>query len=139
MIRYNKYEKENAITTDQPKFHLIPIYFDIYDHFVKNYNDKLLQIERKRLKMDLTQEKKYDEIIKALKMDNLIMKSNFLFHKMDLGYEKKMFNDKKNVLKEKIEMLDELNIKKEVTIFIQFLSDFLIFDKIDNELLLDPN
>lgn len=139
LIRYNKYEKENAITTDQPKFHLIPIYFDIYDHFVKNYNDKLLQIERKRLKMDLTQEKKYDEIIKALKMDNLIMKSNFLFHKMDLGYEKKMFNDKKNVLKEKIEMLDELNIKKEVTIFIQFLSDFLIFDKIDNKLLLDPN
>ena len=140
LARYFHFKKEKMIPDDILKFHLIAIYYNLYDSFYKEYNDKITQIQRKKIKMDLKQEKKYDEIIQALRMDNLILKSNFLFNMMDKGNQEiKMFNNKKNIIKEKIEILDQLDIKKEIIIFVQFLSDFLIHDKVDNELILNAN
>ena len=109
--------------------HYLIYYYSTYDYIYRRILDKEKNVESSR----------YSEILNLLKMEKLIIKSNYLYNK---SLEKKKLNyniefsllKKQNILKE-IRNIKFLKISKEFLILIQFLSDYIIYEKIEELLI----
>ena len=105
--------------------HYLVFYYSTFDYIYNRIKDleKNINIE------------KYKDILNVLKMEKLILKSNYLYKKInenklrDNNIEFCQFK-KTRILKE-IRAIKELKINKEFLILIQFLIDYIIFEKIE--------
>jgi hypothetical protein len=124
---------------------LLGIYYDLYNHFMEVYtknNDKLDNSNFDKDFMNLDK-LKYEEIVKCLEMTNLILNSNILnenkisaikiyYTKNDMETRKALIN---TILIKLID--DKLKIFNDILKVIQYLNDFIVFNKIDKVLLKD--
>ena len=99
---------------------IISIYFRLYDDFIKKFDiENIKNIF-------------YVEIIKILSMDKLILKANILYEN---NKKNKILFDSQNqklIIKNKINFIYQLEIIEEFLILIQFLYDYILYEKIDN-------
>ena len=112
--------------------HYLTFYYSVYDYFYKRIIDleNTINIEQ------------YKDILNVLRMEKLVIKSNILFKKLK---ENKSRNNnlefcfyKKNKISKEIRSIKELKITKEFLILMQFLSDYIIYEKIE-ELLVNKS
>ena len=109
--------------------HYLVYYYSTFDYIYNRIKDleKNINIE------------KYKDILNVLKMEKLILNSNYLYKKItenklrDNNIEFCQFK-KSRILKE-IRSIKELKINKEFLILIQFLIDYIIFEKIEQILI----
>lgn len=109
--------------------HYLVYYYSTFDYIYNRIKDleKNINIE------------KYKDILNVLKMEKLILNSNYLYKKItenklrDNNIEFCQFK-KSRILKE-IRSIKELKINKEFLILIQFLVDYIIFEKIEQNLI----
>ena len=109
--------------------HYLVFYYSTFDYIYNRIKDleKNINIE------------KYKDILNVLKMEKLILNSNYLYKKInenklrDNNIEFCQFK-KSRILKE-IRSIKELKINKEFLILIQFLIDYIIFEKIEQILI----
>ena len=98
---------------------IISIYFRLYDDFIKKFDiENIKNIF-------------YVEIIKILSMDKLILKANILYEN---NKKNKILFDSQNqklIIKNKINFIYQLEIIEEFLILIQFLYDYILYEKID--------
>ena len=90
---------------------IISIYFRLYDDFIKKFD--------------------IENIIKILSMDKLILKANILYEN---NKKNKILFDSQNqklIIKNKINFIYQLEIIEEFLILIQFLYDYILYEKID--------
>ena len=109
--------------------HYLTFYYSTYDYIYKRMidNEKNINIE------------KYKDILNILLMEKLILKSNYLFKKS----KENKFKDKsvefceyKNIkINNEIKDIKELNITKEFLVLIEFLCDFIIYEKIEETII----
>ena len=118
--------------SDLGNIHYLTFYYSVYDYLYKRIIDleKTINIEQ------------YRDILKVLRMEKLIIKSNILYKKLK---ENKLRNNnlefcffKKNKINKEIRSIKELKITKEFLILMQFLSDYIIYEKIE-ELLINKS
>ena len=134
LIKYYGFEENE----DLPNFsnlgniHYLTFYYSTFDYFYK----RIMDLEKTR---NIEQ---YIDILNILKMEKLIIKSNILYKKLK---ENKLKNNnlefsiyKKYRINKEIYSIKELNITKEFLILIQFLSDYIIYEKIE-ELLINKS
>ena len=111
-------------------------------HFLCFYYNALDYIENKFLNnKDSFNIDKYKEILNILKMDKIILKSNFLHKKFNdnlknIKHPLYWKNKKENIINEIRCLNKDLNIRKEFLVLIAFLHDYIIFEKIE-QLLID--
>ena len=121
--KYFHIKKEDLIPLSFDLFNsifIISIYFRLYDDFIK--------------KFDIENIKNffYIEIIKILSMDKLILKANILYEnniKNNSQIDKS--ENQKLIIKNKINFIYQLEIIEEFLILIQFLYDYILYEKID--------
>ena len=126
-IKYYKFD-ENKKFPDLPNMgniHYLSFYYSIYKYITSRFENEV----------DKSKINKYKDIFELLKMDKLILKSNLLHQKMKTTDEtiKNLTsnNANKNKIKLDINFIKELEITKEFLILIEFLCDFIIYDKIE--------
>ena len=135
LSKYFKYKENNNVKnfdySNMGNIHFLCFYYNTYDYIESEImNDKYnYNIDR------------YKEILTILKMDKIILKSNFLYKKLNdsLNNIKQPFywkNKKDDIVNEIRSLNKELNIRKEFLILIEFLHDYIIFEKIE-QLLID--
>ena len=131
LIKYYNFDENN----DPPDFsnfgniHYLSFYYSTYDYLYKRIKDfgKTNNIE------------KYKVILDVLKMEKLILKSNILYKKLKENKSKNNYkefcqNKKSRIIKE-IKSIKELKITKEFLILIQFLIDYIIYEKIEENII----
>ena len=110
--------------------HYLSFYYSTYDYIYKRMIDNEKNIS-------ITQ---YKEILKILQMDKLILKSNYLNKKLNENKSKsnktKFSEFKKNNIANEIRSIKELNITKEFLVLIEFLCDYIIYEKIEDILII---
>ena len=111
--------------------HYLTFYYSTYDYIYKRMIDNEKNIS-------ITQ---YKEILKILQMDKLILKSNYLNKRLNENKSKsnktKFSEFKKNNIANEIRSIKELNITKEFLVLIEFLCDYIIFEKIEDILIIN--
>ena len=134
LIKYYGFEENK----NQPNFsnlgniHYLTFYYSTFDYFYKRIMDleKTINIEQ------------YKDILNILKMEKLIIKSNILYKKLKENQAKNNNLEfslyKRHRINNEIHSIKDLNIAKEFLILIQFLSDYIIFEKIE-ELLINKS
>ena len=120
--KYFHIKKEDLIPLSFDLFNsifIISIYFRLYDDFIKKFDiENIKNIF-------------YVEIIKILSMDKLILKANILYEN---NKKNKILFDSQNqklIIKNKINFIYQLEIIEEFLILIQFLYDYILYEKID--------
>ena len=109
--------------------HYLTFYYSTYDYIYKRMidNEKNINIE------------KYKDILNILLMEKLILKSNYLFKKSKENIIKDKsveFCEYKNIkINNEIKDIKELNITKEFLVLIEFLCDFIIYEKIEETII----
>ena len=127
--KYFHIKKEDLIPLDFDIFDsvsLISIYYQLYDDLVNKFNIQNLKNIF------------YEEIIKILSMEKLILKSNVLNEnrrKNKLEIEKSKLSKGKTKIKNNIIFINQLGIIEDFLILIQFLYDYILYEKIDKILL----
>ena len=123
---------ENKTPPDFSNFgniHYLSFYYSTYNYFSKRIKD----LENKKKK------KKYKDILNVLKMEKLILKSNILYKKLKENKTKnnniEFCQNKKHRINKEIRSIKELKITKEFLILIQFLIDYIIYEKIEEEII----
>ena len=117
---------------DLGNIHYLTFYYWTYDYFYKRIIDleKTVNIEQ------------YRDILNVLRMEKLIIRSNILYKKLKENKSKDNNLEfcfyKKNKIKKEIRSIKELKISKEFLILIQFLIDYVIYEKIE-ELLINKS
>ena len=121
--KYFHIKKEDLIPLSFDLFYsifIISIYFKLYDDFIKKFDiENIKNIF-------------YIEIIKILSMDKLILKANILYEntiKYNILFDKSQ--QEKLIIKNKINFIYQLEIIEESLILIQFLYDYILYEKID--------
>ena len=123
---------ENKTPPDFSNFgniHYLSFYYYTYNYLYKRIKDfgKTNNIE------------KYKDILDVLKMEKLILKSNILYKKLkenkSTNNYKEFCQNKKNRIIKEIRSIKELNITKEFLILIQFLIDYIIYEKIEENII----
>ena len=111
------------------KIHYLSFYYSTYNYFSKRIKDleNTINIE------------KYKDILNVLKMEKLILKSNILYKKLKENKTKnnniEFCQNKKHRINKEIRSIKELKITKEFLILIQFLIDYIIYEKIEEEII----
>ena len=109
--------------------HYLSFYYSTYNYFSKRIKDleNTINIE------------KYKDILNVLKMEKLILKSNILYKKLKENKTKnnniEFCQNKKHRINKEIRSIKELKITKEFLILIQFLIDYIIYEKIEEEII----
>ena len=109
--------------------HYLSFYYSTYNYFSKRIKDleNTINIE------------KYKDILNVLKMEKLILKSNILYKKLKENKTKnnniEFCQNKKHRINKEIRSVKELKITKEFLILIQFLIDYIIYEKIEEEII----
>ena len=134
LIKYYGFEENK----NQPNFsnlgniHYLTFYYSTFDYFYK----RIMDLE-KTINID-----EYKDILNILKMEKLIIKSNILYKKLKENQAKNNNLEfslyKRHRINNEIHSIKDLNIAKEFLILIQFLSDYIIFEKIE-ELLINKS
>ena len=131
LIKYYNFDENN----EPPDFsnfgniHYLSFYYYTYNYLYKRIKDfgKTNNIE------------KYKDILDVLKMEKLILKSNILYKKLkenkSTNNYKEFCQNKKNRIIKEIRSIKELNITKEFLILIQFLIDYIIYEKIEENII----
>ena len=123
---------ENKTPPDFSNFgniHYLSFYYSTYNYFSKRIKDleNTINIE------------KYKDILNVLKMEKLILKSNILYKKLKENKTKnnniEFCQNKKHRINKEIRSIKELKITKEFLILIQFLIDYIIYEKIEEEII----
>ena len=123
---------ENKTPPDFSNFgniHYLSFYYSTYNYFSKRIKDleNTINIE------------KYKDILNVLKMEKLILKSNILYKKLKENKSKnnniEFCQNKKHRINKEIRSIKELKITKEFLILIQFLIDYIIYEKIEEEII----
>ena len=123
---------ENKTPPDFSNFgniHYLSFYYSTYNYFSKRIKDleNTINIE------------KYKDILNVLKMEKLILKSNILYKKLKENKTKnnniEFYQNKKHRINKEIRSIKELKITKEFLILIQFLIDYIIYEKIEEEII----
>ena len=123
---------ENKTPPDFSNFgniHYLSFYYSTYNYFSKRIKDleNTINIE------------KYKDILNVLKMEKLILKSNILYKKLKENKTKnnniEFCQNKKHRINKEIKSIKELKITKEFLILIQFLIDYIIYEKIEEEII----
>lgn len=114
----NYYFLKESIPYDlMDEVHFLPVYYEIYDAYQRKHHHK-----------------EYHFISDALKMDKLVYQSNLLYDNMHKAKPKGYFDNKKTMIKDKAEFVCKLQINNEIIAITQFLSDFIYYEKMDNDL-----
>ena len=123
---------ENKTPPDFSNFgniHYLSFYYSTYNYFSKRIKD---------LENTINTEK-YKDILNVLKMEKLILKSNILYKKLKENKSKnnniEFCQNKKHRINKEISSIKELKITKEFLILIQFLIDYIIYEKIEEEII----
>ena len=123
---------ENKTPPDFSNFgniHYLSFYYSTYNYFSKRIKD---------LENTINTEK-YKDILNVLKMEKLILKSNILYKKLKENKTKnnniEFCQNKKHRINKEIRSIKELKITKEFLILIQFLIDYIIYEKIEEEII----
>ena len=123
---------ENKTPPDFSNFgniHYLSFYYSTYNYFSKRIKDleNTINIE------------KYKDILNVLKMEKLILKSNILYKKLKENKTKnnniEFCQNKKHRINKEIRSIKELKITKEFLILIQFLIDYIIYEKIEEDII----
>ena len=123
---------ENKTPPDFSNFgniHYLSFYYSTYNYFSKRIKvlENTINIE------------KYKDIFNVLKMEKLILKSNILYKKLKENKTKnnniEFCQNKKHRINKEIRSIKELKITKEFLILIQFLIDYIIYEKIEEEII----
>lgn len=125
--------------------HLLGIYYHLYDNFIESFS-KRKELQQKDNNKTLSYHNiKYDEIIKNLKMETLILKGNFLLKITKEANRNKSTNNSSNKknnnlsietelkrlsVKWKCVILKQLNIAEPILFLMQFLCDYIYSSKI---------
>ena len=106
--------------------HYLAFYYSTYNYIYKRMIDN-----EQNINID-----KYRDILNILQMDKLILKSNYLYKKIKLNKIKdnkvELSEYKKFKINNEIKSLKELNITKEFLVLIEFLCDYIIYEKIED-------
>ena len=109
--------------------HYLAFYYSTYNYIYKRMVDN-----EKNISID-----KYRDILKILQMDKLILKSNYLYKKLKMNKlkdSKMEFSEyKKTKINNEIKSIKKLNISKEFLVLIEFLCDYIIYEKIEETLI----
>ena len=123
---------ENKTPPDFSNFgniHYLSFYYSTYNYFSKRIKDLENKINIE----------KYKDILNVLKMEKLILKSNILYKKLKENKTKnnniEFCQNKKHRINKEIRSIKELKITKEFLILIQFLIDYIIYEKIEEEII----
>ena len=106
--------------------HYLTFYYSTYNYIYKRMIDN-----EKNISID-----KYKDILNILQMDKLILKSNYLYKKIKSNKIKdnkvELSEYKKFKINNEIKSIKELNITKEFLVLIEFLCDYIIYEKIED-------
>ncbi len=109
--------------------HYLAFYYSTYNYIYKRMIDN-----EKNISID-----KYKDILNILQMDKLILKSNYLYKKLKankLKDNKEEFSEyKKFKINNEIQSIKKLNISKEFLVLLEFLCDYIIYEKIEDILI----
>ena len=132
-ILYKYYEFDENLKypdfSEMGDIHYLTFYYSTYDYIYKRmiHNEKNISIE------------KYKDILNLLQMDKLILKSNYLYQKLKKNktkdYNKEFCEYKKIKINNEIKDIKKLNITKEFLVLIEFLCDFIIYEKIEETII----
>ena len=109
--------------------HYLAFYYSTYDYIYNRmiYNEKNINID------------KYKDILETLQMETLILKSNIVYKKLKINKEKdnkiELSEYKKIKINNEIKFIKELEITKDFLILIEFLCDYIIYEKIEDILI----
>ena len=113
--------------------HYLAFYYSTYNYIYKRMVDN-----EKNISID-----KYKDILNILQMDKLILKSNYLYKKKELNKIKdnkiELSEFKKFKINNEIKSIKELNISKEFLVLIEFLCDYIIYEKIEDIIINDSS
>jgi len=127
LTKYYKHD-ENKGYLDFSKFgnvHYLSFYYSTFDYIYKRMvdNEKNININQ------------YKEILNILQMKKLILKSNYLYKKLKENKTKdnnvEFCQNRKNRIINEIKSLKDLDITKECLVLIEFLCDYIIYEKIE--------
>ena len=109
--------------------HYLAFYYSTYNYIYKRMVDN-----EKNISID-----KYRDILNILQMDKLILKSNYLYKKLKMNKLKdnkmEIIEYKKTKINDEIKFIKKLNISKEFLVLIEFLCDYIIYEKIEDILI----
>lgn len=127
LTKYYKHD-ENKGYLDFSNFgnvHYLSFYYSTFDYIYKRMidNEKNININ------------KYKDILNILQMKKLILKSNYLYKKLKENKTKdnnvEFCQNRKNRIITEIKSLKDLEITKECLVLIEFLCDYIIYEKIE--------
>ena len=109
--------------------HYLAFYYSTYNYIYKRMVDN-----EKNISID-----KYRDILNILQMDKLILKSNYLYKKLKMNKlndnKMEIIDYKKTKINDEIKFIKKLNISKEFLVLIEFLCDYIIYEKIEDILI----
>ena len=131
LIKYYNFDenKKPPVFSNFGNIHYLTFYYNTFDYLYKRIKDfeKANNIE------------KYKDILDALKMEKLILKSNVLYEKLNENRTKnnnlEFCQNKKDRINKEIHSIKELKITKEFLKLIQFLIDYIIYEKIEDNII----
>ena len=127
LTKYYKHD-ENKGYLDFSNFgnvHYLSFYYSTFDYIYKRMidNEKNININQ------------YKDILNILQMKKLILKSNYLYQKLKENKTKdnnvEFCQNRKNRIINEIKSLKELEITKDCLVLIEFLCDYIIYEKIE--------
>ena len=129
--KYYKYDESKPFPdfTKLGNIHYLAFYYSTYDYIYK----KIIE------KGKIVNFNQYKDILNILQMKNLILKSNNLYQKLKENKTKDNNTEfcqfKKQRINYEIKFIKDLNIAKEFLVLIEFLCDYIIYEKIEEELI----
>lgn len=134
LVKYYKFDEHKEIPNFVKcyKFHFLCYYFDILEDF----KNKLIFAKKSEIEL-------YQKILSILEVKNLVLKSNILLHKKE--EENKMKKGRNNFfgnnlgklkVDSSLQFFNELNIKKDIFVLIEFFYDFIKYENIE-QLIID--
>ena len=132
LAKYYNYDENQKFPdfSNMGNIHYLTFYYSTYDYIYKRMidNEKNVSIT------------KYKRILRILQMEKLVLKSNYLYKKLKESRTKdnnknKYCEQKKIKITNEINSIKELEITKEFLVLIEFLCDYIIYEKIEDVLI----
>lgn len=131
LTKYYKYDENESFPnfSNMGNIHYLSFYYSTYDFIYNRFVDNKMSININ----------KYNKILGILQMKKLILKSNYLY-KILSDYKAKDNNKefcqfRKNRINNEIHIIKELDITNEFLILLEFLCDYIIYEKIEQLLI----
>jgi hypothetical protein len=132
LTKYYDYDENQKFPdfSNMGNIHYLTFYYSTYDYIYKRMidNEKNVSIT------------KYKGILRILQMEKLVLKSNYLYKKLNESKlednnKNKYCEQKKIKITNEINSIKELDITKEFLVLIEFLCDYIIYEKIEDVLI----